>query len=332
MICVLGGGSWGTALAHVLACAGHEVPLIVRNAEQAQAINTEHQNTRYIPGLLVHPGVRATTDHTVLGQADLVVLAVPTQSQRQALTEVKHLIGRNTVLVNASKGIELGSLSLLSQVVEQVFESDLSERYAVLSGPSFAREVLECKPTAVVLGCQNTELGERLRELFGTPWFRAYSSTDVRGVEVGGAVKNVIAIATGVSDGLHFGDNTRAALVTRGLAEISRLGQVLGARANTFMGLSGLGDLMLTCAGDLSRNRQVGLHLGQGQSLPEIIASMNMVAEGVKTTEAVDQLARKLQVEMPITATMNALMHGRISPQEALILLMQRTLKSEEQG
>ena len=207
---------------------------------------------------------------------------------------------------------------------------DFARRYAVLSGPSFAREVVECKPTAVVLGCVDEALGASLRELFATSWFRSYSSTDVRGVELGGAVKNVIAIAAGVSDGLEFGHNARAALVTRGLAEITRLGVALGARPSTFMGLSGLGDLMLTCAGDLSRNRQVGLRLGRGESLAAITGAMRTVAEGVKTSAAVYRLAQSLGVDMPITAAMNAVLDGSLAPAEAVAGLMSRALKEEE--
>lgn len=335
-IVVYGGGSWGTALAHVLACSprGAElgVSLLLRDDEVAAAINARHENFRYLPGLRLHEGVRAVTSPAVLAGASLWVLAVPCQAQRAALEAVRPLLRSDALVVNASKGIELSTLRPLSDVVAETLapgDEAFRARYAVLSGPSFAREVVLGKPTAVVLGCVEDALGARLRELFAAPWFRSYSSTDVRGVELGGAVKNVIAIAAGVSDGLNFGHNARAALVTRGLAEISRLGAALGARPSTFMGLSGLGDLMLTCAGDLSRNRQVGLRIGRGESLEAIAADMRTVAEGVGTAAAVARLARDRQVDMPITAAMDAVLAGDLDPKDAVKGLMSRELKEE---
>lgn len=330
-VTVYGGGSWGTALAHVLACAGCETRLLVRDAAVAEAVNEKGENPRYLPGLRLHEGVRAVMDLSVLARSDLWVLAVPCQSQRTALEGVRYLLRPDTVLVNAAKGIELNSLKPMSEVVAEALglPGNFSRRYAVLSGPSFAREVVERKPTAVVLGCADEDLGASLRELFALSWFRSYSSTDVRGVELGGAVKNVIAIAAGVSDGLNFGHNARAALITRGLAEITRLGMALGARPATFMGLSGLGDLMLTCTGDLSRNRQVGLRLGRGESPAAITEAMHSVAEGVKTSAAVYRLAQSLGVDMPITAAMNAVLDGSLSPADAVRGLMSRALKEE---
>ncbi len=330
-VTVYGGGSWGTALAHALACGGHGTRLLVRDATVAEAVNERHENPRYLPGLRLHADVLAVTDPSVLAESDVWVLAVPCQSQRAALEDVRRLLRPSTVVVNASKGIELNSLKPMSEVAAEGLgrPGHFERRYAVLSGPSFAREVVECKPTAVVLGCADETLGASLRELFATTWFRSYSSTDVRGVELGGAVKNVIAIAAGVSDGLEFGHNARAALITRGLAEITRLGMALGARPSTFMGLSGLGDLMLTCAGDLSRNRQVGLGLGRGESLVSVIKAMRTVAEGVKTSAAVYRLAQSLGVDMPITAAMNAVLDGSLSPVEAVRGLMSRALKEE---
>ena len=331
-VTVYGGGSWGTALAHALACGGHGTRLLVRDATVAEAVNERHENPRYLPGLRLHADVLAVTDPSVLAESDVWVLAVPCQSQRAALEDVRRLLRPSTVVVNASKGIELNSLKPMSEVAAEGLgrAGHFEGRYAVLSGPSFAREVVECKPTAVVLGCADETLGASLRELFATTWFRSYSSTDVRGVELGGAVKNVIAIAAGVSDGLEFGHNARAALITRGLAEITRLGVALGARPSTFMGLSGLGDLMLTCAGDLSRNRQVGLGLGRGESLASVIKAMRTVAEGVKTSAAVYRLAQSLGVDMPITAAMNTVLDGSLSPVEAVRGLMSRALKEEE--
>lgn len=332
---VLGGGSWGTALAHLLAHAGHGVTLLLRDPEQAAHINAHHQNPRYLRGVPLHPGVRAVAGPTggseqaaALADVSVLVLSVPCQAMRGTLRGLAGVVPPDCVLVNTAKGIEVSELVTVERMVREELPAFV-ERYAVLSGPSFALEVATCKPTAVVLGCRDERLGARLREVFATPWFRSYSSTDVPGVELGGAVKNIIAIGAGLSDGLGFGLNARAALVTRGLAETSRLGVALGARASTFMGLSGLGDLMLTCSGDLSRNRQVGLRLGAGESLDAIVASMNMVAEGVKTTQAVHRLASRLGVDMPVTRTMYGVLYEAFPPREAVQSLMGRQLKEE---
>lgn len=332
---VLGGGSWGTALAHLLAHGGHDVTLLLRNAELAAHINTFHENPHYLPGIALHPAIRAVAGSVggpeqaaVLSGTALLVLSVPCQHMRETLRGLARVVPPDCILVNTAKGIEVSERVTVEQMVHEELPAFI-ERYAVLSGPSFAREVASCKPTAVVLGCRDEQLGAHLREIFATPWFRAYSSTDVAGVELGGAVKNVIAIAAGISDGLGFGLNARAALVTRGLAETSRLGLALGARASTFMGLSGLGDLMLTCSGDLSRNRQVGLRIGAGESLDDIIASMHMVAEGVKTTEAVHHLALELGEDMPVTSAMYDVLYRSVLPREAVQALMARQLREE---
>ena len=334
-VAVLGGGSWGTALAHLLAHAGHRVTLLLRDAEQAERINTRHENQRYLQGISLHPGIVAVAGATggpeqaaALAGVALVVLSVPCQVMRGTLRALAGVLPPDAVLVNTAKGIEVSELVTAEQMVREELPAFV-ERYAVLSGPSFAAEVARCKPTAVVLGCRDEFLGARLQEVFATPWFRAYSSTDVAGVELGGAIKNIIAIAAGLSDGLGFGLNARAALVTRGLAETSRLGLALGARAATFMGLSGLGDLMLTCSGDLSRNRQVGLRLGAGESLEGIASSMHMVAEGVKTTQAVHRLALAHGVDMPVTGTMHSVLYEAFPPREAVQTLMGRQLREE---
>ncbi|NHZ47225.1 NAD(P)H-dependent glycerol-3-phosphate dehydrogenase, partial [Nitratidesulfovibrio liaohensis] len=274
-------------------------------------------------------GVRA---HVVAAEAlegaDVVLSVVPCQQVRGVLRGLRPLLPREVVFVSASKGVETGSMRTIAEMVAEELDG-LDPRYAVLSGPSFAAEVVRNLPTAVVLGCTDADLGARLREVFSTPGFRTYSSTDVRGVELGGAVKNVIAIAAGLSDGLGFGSNARAGLITRGLAEMSRLGEALGARASTFMGLSGLGDLVLTCTGDLSRNRQVGLRLAEGRALADIVVEMRMVAEGVKTTEAVHDLAAAMGVDMPITDAMYSVLHDGANPHDAVRELMTRELKEE---
>ena len=325
---VAGGGSWGTALSHVLAVRGHTVRLLLRDAAVAEAVNTRHENPRYLPGRVLHTGVTASTSMADVRECDVLVLAVPCQQLRSWLGQARAYLPQGAVLVNAAKGLEIANGTTLAQVVAEEL-APLAPHYAILSGPSFAAEVLNEQPTAVVLGCASEDLGAHLRGVFSTPWFRCYSSTDVVGVELGGALKNVMAIAAGVCDGLGFGHNTRAALMTRGLAEMSRVGVACGARAMTFMGLSGLGDLTLTCTGDLSRNRQVGLRLGRGESLGQIVDSLGMVAEGVKTTQAVYTLAQKLKVSAPITEAMHAVLDEGKSVREAVAQLMSRALREE---
>ena len=326
-ICVAGGGSWGTALAHLLAANGYDTRLWLRDAAVAEAVNTRHENPRYLPGFALHPSLSATTAPTVLGR-EIVVLAVPCQQLRGWLAaNVEHFC-KNAILVNAAKGIETANLVTCAEIAQQSL-SQLQPRYAVLSGPSFAADVLRGLPTAVVLASADEALGHSLRQIFSSASFRCYSSTDVMGVEMGGAVKNVMAIAAGVCDGLGLGHNSRAALITRGLAEMSRLGVARGAQPHTFMGLSGLGDLTLTCTGDLSRNRQVGLRLGRGEKLDEITASLGMVAEGVKTTAAIYDLAKCLHVDAPLTEAVHSILYGNCDPQEVLHNLMSRRLRDE---
>lgn len=278
-------------------------------------------------GLL--PGIRAVRNRRKCWRASPFwscrSLAKP---WRGTLRRLAGVVPPDCVLVNTAKGIEVSELVTVERMVREELPGFV-DRYAVLSGPSFALEVATCKPTAVVLGCRDERLGARLREVFATPWFRSYSSTDVPGVELGGAIKNVIAIAAGLSDGLGFGLNARAALVTRGLAETSRLGVALGARASTFMGLSGLGDLMLTCSGDLSRNRQVGLRLGAGESLEDIASSMWHGGRRGQDHAGRAPLAQRLGVDMPVTGTMYSVLYEGFAPREAVQALMGRQLKEE---
>ena len=326
-VSVAGGGSWGTALAHLLAARGLPVTLWLRDADVARSVNEDHENPRYLPGFTLDARLTASTDPAVLDR-DWLVLAVPSQQLRSWLTAHKKHFRPGLVLVNAAKGLETGSLSTCGAVAAEAL-AGLEPRYTALSGPSFAAEVLQGLPTAVVLAAHDEALGRTLRELFSGPTFRCYSSTDVIGVEMGGALKNVMAIAAGVCDGLGLGHNSRAALVTRGLAEMSRLGAACGARQSTFMGLSGLGDLTLTCTGDLSRNRQVGLRLGRGENLENITRSLGMVAEGVKTTAAVHALALRLGIDAPITAAIHCVLYEGQPPHEALRTLMSRDLREE---
>ena len=315
-VAVAGGGSWGTALAHVLASAGHDVTLVLRDESVAQAIISGHENPRYLPGKTIHSGVKVSTSTETLRSAEVLVLAVPCQHQRSWLRSTRRFLSKDCIVVNASKGLENGTGLTMSHVVSEEL-APCHPHYAVLSGPSFAAEVMDAQPTAVVLGCRDETLGSRLREMFSTSFFRCYSSTDV------------MAIAAGIGDGLGFGSNARAALITRGLAELSRLGTAMGARPLTFMGLSGLGDLVLTCTGGLSRNRQVGIRLGRGERLDDIVASLGMVAEGVKTAVAARDLAARLHVSVPVTEAMCRVLYENADPAEAVRGLMERPLKEE---
>ena len=328
-ITVVGGGSWGTALAHLMASKGYEVTMLVRGAEQAEEISRTHTNARYLPDLVLAPSLRAVTDaHEALDGVRICVLAVPCQHLRCSLRALAPFTDRGIVPVCASKGIELGTLRRMAEVVAGEWP-EAAGRYAILSGPSFAREVVRGKPTTVVLGCTDKDLGAELRAVFSTELFRVYSSEDVAGVELGGAVKNVMAIAAGVCDGLELGHNARAGLITRGLAEMSRLGVAMGARAATFMGLSGLGDLVLTCTGDLSRNRQVGLRLARGESLERICMGMHMVAEGVSTSGAVCALGKALKVDLPVAGAVERMLRSEARPPDLVRELMTRALREE---
>ena len=332
-IAVIGGGSWGTALAQLLAGKGFEVSMLVRQQHVADAIMSTRMNSAYLPGVRLSENVSATTEaRAALTGTDYILMCVPCQFFRQVMKDLKPLMQElmpdGPVIIAANKGIEVDTGKTVSEIVEEEL-GDIHARFAMLSGPSFAAEVVRGLPTVIVMGCTEVALGKELRETFSTEAFRVYSSTDVRGVELGGAFKNVIAIASGMCDGLHFGNNARAALITRGLVEMSRLGEAMGAQPATFMGLSGMGDLVLTCTGDLSRNRQVGLKLGQGMPLEDILNEMHQVAEGVKTTQAVYRLAQKLGVDLPITNAMHSVIHDGRNPQLVWKELMTRELREE---
>lgn len=328
-IAVLGAGAWGTALASMLAGAGRDTVLWAREPEVVDDIRTSGENRTFLPGVALSDALAVTSDpQEAFAGAGVFLVVIPSQFLRASLAGFRELMGENPVVVCASKGIELDTLSPMSVVVEDALRG-AGPRYAVLSGPSFAAEVARSMPTSVSLGCADPELGRELRELFSNSFFRVYSTTDYRGVELGGAMKNVMAIATGIADGLEFGLDARAALITRGLAEMSRLGQAMGADAKTFMGLSGMGDLVLTCTGDLSRNRQVGLKLGRGMSLEAITGEMKAVAEGVKTTKSLYDLSRAKGVELPITEQVYKIIYDGKEPGQAVKELMGRELKEE---
>jgi glycerol-3-phosphate dehydrogenase (NAD(P)+) len=326
---VLGGGSWGTTLANLLAKNGHETRLWVREQELLAEIRSKGENTWYLHGHKLDEGLDVYMDQAaVLDGADAYLFAIPTQFLRPFLEEARPHLPKKAVVLCANKGIELGTHMTISQLVEDALK-DVKPRFAMLSGPSFAREVVKEMPTAISLGCKDKKLAAELQGALSNDTFRVYTNPDVRGVEIGGAVKNIIAIAAGIADGLGFGLNARAALITRGLAEMSRLGVALGAKAQTFMGLSGMGDLVLTCTGELSRNRQVGLRLAEGQRLMDILTGMKMVAEGVKTTEAVYEMAQAKKVDLPITTQVYQVLYEEKDPRLAVTELMGRELKSE---
>jgi glycerol-3-phosphate dehydrogenase (NAD(P)+) len=327
---VVGAGAWGTALGTVLAGKGHDVTIWSYEAEVAASINAGGGN-RYLADVALPSNLRADTDlSAALSGADLVVSAAPSQFVRRVMADAAPAIPADALLVSASKGIELGTLLRMDEVLSEVLPATVMERFCVLSGPSFAAEVARGAPTAVVVASRNEEASVLVRDAFMTPTFRVYTGADVIGVELGGALKNVVALAAGATAGLGYGHNTLAALITRGLAEITRLGVAAGAEKATFYGLAGVGDLVLTCTGSLSRNRTVGYRLGQGESLEEILSDMTAVAEGVKAAEAVRELARRYDVEMPIMEQMYAIVHEGKSPADALRALMSREPKAED--
>jgi|SRR5262245_14603354 len=328
-VAVLGAGSFGTCLA-LLAAREHEVTIWSRDPEVARAIESERRNPRYLREIELPPTVRATSD---LGDAlegrELVICAVPSHGVRDVMAKASAVMDPEAILVSTVKGIEVDTGMLVHQVLEDVLDPAFHPRVVALSGPSFAREVAAQKPTTVTLACRVETYAISVQTALSCPWFRCYTHDDVIGVEVGGSLKNVIAIAVGMCDGLESGLNARAGLMTRGLREITRLGVALGANPLTFLGLSGMGDLILTCTGDLSRNRRVGLELARGRPLAEIVGGMLQVAEGVRTTHAVCSLAERLGVEMPIARGLRAVLDGELTPEAAGRMLMTRQLRSE---
>lgn len=326
---VVGAGAWGTALAQVCARAGgpaRRVTLWAREPELIDAINNQHENTIFLPGVTLEKDVHATGNLAELAQADALLMVTPAQHMRASLAALKpHLKARTPILLCA-KGVEQDSLKLLSQVLAEVLPDAIP---AVLSGPSFAREVARGLPTAVTLACEDEALAQTLAKAIGIPTFRPYYSNDLVGAEVGGAVKNVLAIACGIVEGKELGASARAALTTRGFAEMTRLGLALGARAETLAGLSGLGDLVLTCNSPQSRNMSLGVALGQGQTLATIMNARNAVTEGVHSAHAVVELAAKHKIEMPIAEAVASIVTGKASVDEAIMSLLTRPFKNE---
>jgi len=331
-IAVLGGGSWGTGLAVVLARSRrpHEVSLWVRDAALAETIHSARENSRYLPGVALPDNIQITTNiEESLHESPIIIGAVPSAHARGVFSLACPHVWPEAILVSAIKGLEPATHLRMSEVIEQVFSLRFIPRLAVLSGPSFALEAAAGEPTAVVIASKDNALASFLQEEFSGPAFRLYTNADVLGLELAGAMKNVIAIAAGACQGIGLGANTLAALVTRGLAEMTRLAVALGASRETLSGLAGLGDLVLTCHGQLSRNRRVGFELGQGRSLPEILAGMNMVAEGVSTTAALLDLAREKRIDLPITQQVHSILHLGNSPRDAIRAIMERPLRRE---
>jgi glycerol-3-phosphate dehydrogenase (NAD(P)+) len=327
---IVGAGSWGTALAEVVASKGIRTDLWAYETEVVDQILGSRENKIFLPGFRLSENIFPTNNlGTATQDKDMVVIVVPSHFVRDIALKIAPLIFENTPIVSASKGIENVTHLTLSQVILQCLPGDGQRPLAVLSGPSFAREVAAKSPTVVTVASENPETARFVQHIFAAPWFRVYTSSDVIGVELGGSVKNVIAIAAGIIDGLGLGLNTRAALITRGLTEIRRLGSKLGADPRTFMGLAGIGDLLLTCTGDLSRNHTVGKKIGEGMKLKDILSHMRMVAEGVKTAKSVYNLSKKLQVEMPISHATYRVLYENLSPKDAVYQLMTRDLRHE---
>jgi glycerol-3-phosphate dehydrogenase (NAD(P)+) len=329
---VMGAGSWGTTFAQVLCDAGTPAVLFARNAELAKVISATRENPTYLPGITLTDALRATADPAeALDGADLVVLAVPAQSLRENLACWAPLLPPGALLVSLMKGIELGSCNRMSEVIGQVAGAP-ADRIAVVSGPNLSREIARREHAATVVACTDNSAAERLQRACHTGYFRPYTNPDVTGCELGGAVKNVIALAVGMAIGMGLGDNTRALLITRGLAETARLGAALGADPHTFAGLAGMGDLVATCGSSLSRNRTFGENLGRGMAIDDVIAITRQTAEGVKSSQSVLELARRHGVEMPITEVMVAVMHHGLEVGKVATLLTSRSAKPERYG
>ncbi len=327
---VIGGGTWGSAMAIHLARLHIETRLWIREKDLYEDMIQSRENKVFLPGYPFPPSVSFFHDlKDAVSQCDIVFIAVPSKFCRQVFIKLAPSLSTEQLLISLTKGIEEVTLKRMSELMEEIFSPHFTPRIAVLSGPSFAKEVIESLPTAVVLASKDKKLSKKVQHLISSGSFRVYTSEDIIGIELGGALKNIIAIAAGISDGLQFGTNAIAALVTRGLAEITRLGVKLGAKKETFSGLAGIGDLVLTCTGELSRNRYVGFQIGSGRTMAEVVSRMKMVAEGVTTTLSAQQLAIRENVEMPICEQVYQILYKNKDPKKALQDLMGRELKQE---
>lgn len=327
-VTTVGAGSWGTALANVFADAGTDVTLWGRDAQVVAAINAKHENPKYLKGFSLSPRLAATSDlGPALDSAELIVCSVPTQKIRQVFAPMAEKL-EGKIIVNTAKGLEIGTGMRISEIFHSICPST---RYVVLSGPSFAQEVVEQQPTAVTIATTDKPLGVQVQNLVATPYFRAYTTTDVVGVELAGALKNVVALATGIVRGTRLGYNAQAAVINRGMAEIVRMGRKLGADPATFLGLAGMGDLVLTCTGPLSRNLRAGILIGEGHPLDEIVKTLGGVAEGVYTAQSAHELAVQYSIEMPILREIHAILYDGKSLHSAIASLMGRDLREENE-
>lgn len=329
-ISVVGAGSWGTTLALLLFSNKHDVTLWSFRDQEAENILTKRENTVFLPGIIIPNEIQITTDiGKAIHNSDIIVTAVPSQHLRSVLKQISHLSFKQSVIVNLAKGIEVGTLQTMSEVIAELLPDHPPSMTAMLSGPSFAEEVSRKIPTAVVAASSSPETAKLVQQVFKTSYFRVYTSDDVRGVEFGGALKNVIAVGAGLCDGAGYGDNTKAAIMTRGIVEIARLGTALGANPKTFSGLSGIGDLIATCMSKHSRNRRVGEEVGKGRKLQDVLSEMQMVAEGVATTKSACELAKKVNVEVPIMQEVHNVLFSGKDPHDATLDLMMRDPKNE---
>jgi len=329
-VAILGGGSWGTALAHLLSGSGHNVSLWVFEPDLAEQMRATRVNRLFLPEIALSESLFVTNDmQEALRGKDVVISMGPSAFARSVCSRAAPFMSDDAVVLNAAKGLEPQTLKRMAELLEEVFPNLRPESIATLSGPTFAKELARCRPTAAVVGCRNVKTAKRFQQMLSCRYFRLYTNSDIVGVEFGGALKNIIAIASGIVDGLGLGPNTQAALITRGLSEITRLGAANGAKLVTFQGLSGMGDLVLTCTSRLSRNYRVGLELAHGKRLKEILAGMKMVAEGVGTSRSALQLSKMCNVEMPITRQMSEVLFENKDPDEAINDLMTRPLKAE---
>ena len=326
-VCVLGTGSWGSALGLTLAKKGYEVSMWTLSEEQADKINKTKENIDYLPGVLFPNNMTVTTNlQESVVNSEVIVLAVPSQAIRSVCNQIKPFIKDEQIIVDVAKGLEKGSGLRLSEVVEQELPNN---PYVTLSGPSHAEEVARDIPTTVVVASTDLDIAQKVQDIFMSPKFRVYTNPDIVGVELGGALKNIVAFGAGICDGLGLGDNSKAALMTRGIREISRLGVAMGADASTFSGLSGIGDLIVTCTSMHSRNRRAGILIGQGKSVEETLAEVKMVVEGITATEVAYEVSKKLNVDMPITNAIYSILHSNLNPNEVVINLMMRNKTHE---
>lgn len=326
VVSVIGNGSFGTAIANVIAHNGHRVTIYGRNKEDINKTRESRVNEKYLPGAILHEKLRFTSNvRTAVGKRDIIIFAIPAQQFGSFLEKNAKYIDKNAIIVNLAKGIENKSLKTMSQIAKKL----LKNKYVAVSGPSHAEEIVRNYPTTVVAASNDDNAAKEIQNIMMSKTFRVYTTNDIIGVELGGALKNVIALGTGITDGMNFGDNSKAALMTRGIHEIARLGETMGAKSETFAGLSGIGDLMVTCSSDLSRNRRCGLLIGGGMTPEEAVAEIKTTVEGFYTVEAASKLAKKLKVDMPITNAIKAVIDGKLNPRDAVEMLMNRDRKQE---